>query len=573
VFLLVVTDDVHLFLTHAWFVPETHTVETSCDELSNSVRLRQLLGIVLTFGNRLNTAGAKGKKKRAGAFTLDSLLKLNQAKAFDKKTTFLQYIVLIVQRNNELLLRFKDDLPTVFKADKVFWDQCVSDLEEVENQLENVRRIALYQARQASKFRRKKKKHHGEGEDESISDMSLSLEEEVEALRATPIGLFTLSAIKKVSFLRDRVEGTKVKFTKLLEYFGEDEKHWQPHELFNIIVKFCGDFEKAKEQVIETEKKKKREERKRHTLSTNVQTQGNARPVNMPLASPHAMLRASSLQPNAGQLINDMKRSGALTFMPAPTTAKEKEPIPQEQISTRHPQSTAEARSNDASVQPYKHSHRQDPPQDNHSRPQRESMENPPNDHHPVEHVGQAIAPGHSHQLYRAAESQSQQTSAEYLSQSYPTYDYLHSTPQRESAPAVQLDDLIPRGMQDRGQMELAYEHPPLLEQEVEPNDTSVLSEQSSSALRMRARQQRQRKATSPEDSTPSREPTHLRSAASLMRQSSAPIVASNPMSDRVENRRSSTNEAAASNSLARNKARAKRLMEKRKEQRAMANF
>ena len=213
------------------------------------MRLRQLLGIVLTFGNRLNTAG-KGKKKKAGAFTLDSLLKLNQAKAFDKKTTFLQYIVLIVNRNNELLLRFKDDLATVFKADKVFWDQCVSDLEEVENQLENVRRIALYQARHAAKFRRKKKKHHdGDDDEESLTDLSLSLEEEVEALRATPIGLFTLSAIKKVSFLRDRVEGTKVKFNKLLEYFGEDEKKMQPHELFSIIVKFCQDFEKAKEQV------------------------------------------------------------------------------------------------------------------------------------------------------------------------------------------------------------------------------------------------------------------------------------------------------------------------------------
>lgn len=287
---------------------ETHIVETSCDELSNSVRLRQLLGIVLTFGNRLNTAG-KGKKKKAGAFTLDSLLKLNQAKAFDKKTTFLQYIVLIVNRNSELLLRFKDDLPTVFKADKVFWDQCISDLEEVENQLENVRRIALYQARHAAKFRRKKKKHHdGDDDEESLTDLSLSLEEEVEALRATPIGMFTLAAIKKVSFLRDRVESTKVKFNKLLEYFGEDEKKTQPHELFATIVKFCQDFEKAKEQVIEEEKKKKREERKRqNAANNNVQTPNKTTGKTPQRHSTGMMLRASGLQPNASRLIDDMK--------------------------------------------------------------------------------------------------------------------------------------------------------------------------------------------------------------------------------------------------------------------------
>jgi len=286
---------------------ETYTVEASCDELSNSVRLRQLLGIILTFGNRLNTAG-KGKKKKAGAFTLDSLLKLNQAKAFDKKTTFLNYIVQIVQRNNELLLRFADDLPTVAKADKVFWEQCVSDLEEVENQLENVRRIALYQARQAKKFRRQKKRHpNGEdGDEEILSDMSLSLEEEVEALRSSPIGLFTLSAIKKVSFLRDRVEGTKVKFQKLLEYFGEDKNSTQPHELFSTIVKFCRDFEKAKEQVFAQETKKKREERKRQSITNG---RNASKTPGKPPQHSQMPMRASNMQPNASRLIEDMKRN------------------------------------------------------------------------------------------------------------------------------------------------------------------------------------------------------------------------------------------------------------------------
>jgi hypothetical protein len=229
-----------IFLQYLIFPLDTAVVETACDELSNSVRLRKLLGIVLNIGNRLNTAGVSSKQK-AGAFKLESLLKLSQAKAFDKKTTFLHYIVLVVQRNNELLLRFKDDLPTVLKADKVFWDQCISDLEEVENQLENVRRIALNQGRLALSYRIKKTKHRTTDDgDESFSDCSMSLEEEVELLRATPIGLFTLAAIKKVSTLRDKVESTKAKFAK---------QDMQPHVLFNIIVTFCKDFEKAKEQV------------------------------------------------------------------------------------------------------------------------------------------------------------------------------------------------------------------------------------------------------------------------------------------------------------------------------------
>jgi hypothetical protein len=238
---------------------EADLVETSCDELSNSVRLRKLLGIVLNLGNKLNTSGTHSKRK-AGAFTLNSLLKLSHAKAFDRKTTFLDYVVLVVQRNNEILLRFKDDIPTALKADKVYWDQCLSDLENLENQLENVRRIALYQARlqQIYRLKKKKKPRNDMDEDsESLSDVSMSLEEEVNLLRATQIGIFTLGAIKKVSTLRDKVETTKKKFARLQEYFGEEDKRdMQPHELFNVIATFSRDFDNSKERVFSQQKMK-----------------------------------------------------------------------------------------------------------------------------------------------------------------------------------------------------------------------------------------------------------------------------------------------------------------------------
>ena len=285
---------------------DTLSVEAACDELFNSVRLRQLLGIILTFGNRLNTAG--NKKRKAGAFTLDSLLKLNQAKAFDKKTTFLHYVILIIQRNNEILLRFKDDLSTVFKADKIFWDQCLTDLDEVESQLENVRRIALHQARQSSGYwLRRHKSHSGDDGEESLSDgeISLTLEEEVEALRATPIGVFTLSAIKYVSSLRDKVEETRSKYARLLEYFGEEESTWQPHELFSTIAKFCRDFDKAKEEVRANEKKKQREERKRQSVATNGKPPTHSTPDRRPQPEKKKMVRASSVPPSSSAVMRN----------------------------------------------------------------------------------------------------------------------------------------------------------------------------------------------------------------------------------------------------------------------------
>jgi Formin Homology 2 Domain/Subunit CCDC53 of WASH complex len=290
---------------------EAYAVEQACEELSSSVRLRQLLGIVLTFGNRLNTAG-NGQGK-AGAFTLDSLLKLNQAKAFDKKTTFLHYIILIVQRNNELLLNFKDDLPTVFASEKIFWDQCVADLEEVENQLENVRKMALYQAHQSQNYRTRRKSKR-EDPDESFSDAddTLTLEEEVEALRSTPIGLFTLSAIKYVSALRDKVENTKLMFARLLEYFGEEERQLQPHELFSIIVTFSRDFDKAKEQVLANEKFKQREERKRQANSNADRTPSRPSHYSPAVSEKKSVdtLKLSNLQPNMSPILSELKVKG-----------------------------------------------------------------------------------------------------------------------------------------------------------------------------------------------------------------------------------------------------------------------
>ena len=211
-------------------------------------------------------------------------------------------MVLIVQRNDESLLRFHDDLPTVLKADRIYWDQCLSDLEEVENQLENVRRISLHQARMAQQYRLKRRSNNDAEDNDSLGDISLSLEEEVEALRGTQIGQFTLSAIKQVSALRDKVEVTRAKFRRLLEYFGEEEKKWQPHELFKVMATFCRDFEKAKEEVISSVQKRLREERKK--------SKGNT-PNGKPPAGPERQqkpLRASSFQPNLSKVLKDFQQ-------------------------------------------------------------------------------------------------------------------------------------------------------------------------------------------------------------------------------------------------------------------------
>lgn len=293
-------------------------IEKACDELSNSIRLRKLFGIVLNIGNRLNTAGP-GQKRKAGAFSIKSLLKLNETKAFDNKTTFLHYVVLVVQRNSEALLDFKDDLPTVPKADKIYWDQCVSELEEVETQLENVRKLALNEAKSNEiKYKLPKaKSSDADNDSDDISVESMSLEDEVSLLRSTKTGMFALSAIRKVSQLRERVDMAKEKFSSLLKYLGESsDSKMQPHELFEIITKFCRTFDAVRADVERMEKAKKRDEKKDNDIPEKSDRlkpiQEKQSPVSQKASHPQKsspFLRSSSHQPNMGSVISDMKRA------------------------------------------------------------------------------------------------------------------------------------------------------------------------------------------------------------------------------------------------------------------------
>ena len=293
-------------------------IEKACDELSNSIRLRKLFGIVLNIGNRLNTAGP-GQKRKAGAFSIKSLLKLNETKAFDNKTTFLHYVVLVVQRNSEALLDFKDDLPTVPKADKIYWDQCVSELEEVETQLENVRKLALNEAKSNEiKYKLPKaKSSDADNDSDDISVESMSLEDEVSLLRSTKTGMFALSAIRKVSQLRERVDMAKEKFSRLLKYLGESsDSKMQPHELFEIITKFCRTFDAVRADVERMEKAKKRDEKKDNDIPEKSDRlkpiQEKQSPVSQKASHPQKsspFLRSSSHQPNMGSVISDMKRA------------------------------------------------------------------------------------------------------------------------------------------------------------------------------------------------------------------------------------------------------------------------
>jgi len=122
-------------------VKSIETLSQACDEILTSNRLLKLLGVILKVGNRLNHAGVETIKTNAGGFAIESLRKLNQVKAWDKKTTLMMYISSIIQRWNCSLMDVKDELSNVLKSQKV--SDYILTLCGLEEQLVDVRKTVL----------------------------------------------------------------------------------------------------------------------------------------------------------------------------------------------------------------------------------------------------------------------------------------------------------------------------------------------------------------------------------------------------------------------------------------------
>lgn len=97
-------------------------LEGVCDDVKMSIKLKKVLKTILKVGNQLNDG-----EDHMG-FTVDSLLKLQSQKAFDKKTSILQYVVRLISRNDETCLAFPEDLVHLTESERLSIDQVMSEM-------------------------------------------------------------------------------------------------------------------------------------------------------------------------------------------------------------------------------------------------------------------------------------------------------------------------------------------------------------------------------------------------------------------------------------------------------------
>ncbi|KAJ6633947.1 hypothetical protein lerEdw1_014235, partial [Lerista edwardsae] len=188
---------------------QLNSVIAASMSLKSSTKLRQILEIVLAFGNYLNSS----KRGAAYGFRLQSLDALLDMKSTDRKQTLLHYIVRVIQEKYPDLTSFSSELHFLDKAGTVSLDSVLQDVRGLQRGMELTRKEFMRQ------------------------DDSAVLKE---FLKANTEVMEKLQTDSKTA--QEAYEST-------VEYFGENPKTTPPTMFFPTFVRFVKAYKKAEDDV------------------------------------------------------------------------------------------------------------------------------------------------------------------------------------------------------------------------------------------------------------------------------------------------------------------------------------
>ncbi|XP_062195835.1 formin-like protein 6 isoform X2 [Phragmites australis] len=110
-------------------------VNSSAEEIRGSVKLKRIMQTILSLGNALNQGTARGS---AVGFRLDSLLKLSDTRARNKKMTLMHYLSKVLSEKLPELLDFPKDLASLELAAKIQLKSLAEEMQAINKGLEKV---------------------------------------------------------------------------------------------------------------------------------------------------------------------------------------------------------------------------------------------------------------------------------------------------------------------------------------------------------------------------------------------------------------------------------------------------
>ncbi|GLT85246.1 hypothetical protein SLE2022_034400 [Rubroshorea leprosula] len=110
-------------------------VNSAAEEVRHSVKLKRIMQTILSLGNALNHGTARGS---AIGFRLDSLLKLTDTRARNKKMTLMHYLCKVLAEKLPELLDFPKDLVSLEAATKIQLKYLAEEMQAISKGLEKV---------------------------------------------------------------------------------------------------------------------------------------------------------------------------------------------------------------------------------------------------------------------------------------------------------------------------------------------------------------------------------------------------------------------------------------------------
>lgn len=154
----------------------------------------------------------------------------------------------LLKRNDESLLSVKDDLAHMKGAELVILDSLCGDIQTLNDEINPVRETVQSQAEKLEEAGELSHMTLKELTEQRTSVTNISDVPQYNKVHhhtgRTPMERFTISAEAKLDKALQLAESVKGKYSKLLEYFGEDAG-MPSNDFFGIMNRFFIDFDKA----------------------------------------------------------------------------------------------------------------------------------------------------------------------------------------------------------------------------------------------------------------------------------------------------------------------------------------
>ncbi|OCT68513.1 disheveled-associated activator of morphogenesis 1-A isoform X1 [Xenopus laevis] len=212
--------------------PKVEAIRDASKEVLQSKNLKQLLEVVLAFGNYMN----KGQRGNAYGFKISSLNKIADTKSsIDKNITLLHYLITVVEKKYPKIVNLHEELQTISVAAKVNMTELEKEISALRNGLKSVENELEYQKTQPT----------------LPGDKFVSV-----------VSQFITVAGFSFCDVEDLLSEAKELFVKSAKRFGEETNKIQPDEFFGIFDQFLQAFLEAKQENENIRKRKEEEERR-----------------------------------------------------------------------------------------------------------------------------------------------------------------------------------------------------------------------------------------------------------------------------------------------------------------------